>query len=339
MTLLSLALLTPAHAAPVKIVGVEAKSFYNERGTSYHPDAVKDGKSTPPWFEGDAGNGVGAWIEVDLGGDHNVTKIQVLAGDWTSGGDWGRANRPAEVEVRWSDGSTDIWTMADEWKVQTFTPESPKTTAKIRLKFNSLHSGSAFPDTAISEILVFDDQPGSYVFASGATASSEYPSDNDGSYYPIQASDGVRDTMWCEGVKDGDGVGEWIEFDLGSTHLLEGPRDLHGDVCEPPHPPEGERAHHPHGRLRQRPHATVHAAPVSAAPEGVVRPGAEHEQGEAQDRRGARGLGVQRRLYLGSQLPQVAFGVERGAPWWGCVRHEMSCLGWFRRWRARAGPG
>lgn len=222
MTLLSLALLSPAHAAPVKIVGVEAKSSYNERGTAYRPDSVKDGKSTPPWFEGDSGNGVGSWIEVDLGSTHKVTKLQVFAGDWTSLGDWGRANRPNEVEIRWSDGTTDIWSMTDEMTVQTFTPEAPKSTAKIRLKFNSLHSGSAFPDTAISEILVFDDQVGTEMLAAAATASSEYPSDGEAAYVPLQASDGVRDTMWCEGVADGDGVGEWVEFDLGSSVPVKG---------------------------------------------------------------------------------------------------------------------
>ena len=99
MTLLSLALFAPVHAAPVKIAGVTAKSYYSEGGATYHSDNVKDGKSTPPWFEGDPGNGVGSWIEVDLGGEHRVTKLQVLAGDWTSGGAWQRANRPAEVEV------------------------------------------------------------------------------------------------------------------------------------------------------------------------------------------------------------------------------------------------
>lgn len=221
MTLVSLALLSTAQAAPVKIVGVEAKSSYVKGSTSYPASSVKDGKSSP-WFEGDPGNGVGSWIEVDLGGDHKVTKIQVFAGDWSTRESWNRANRPAEVEVRWSDGSVDIWKMSDELTVQTFTPSAPKTTSKIRLKFNSLHSGSAFPDTAISEILVFDDQPGSSLYASSATASSEYPADGDGAYHPIFASDGVRDTMWCEGVADGDGVGEWVEFDLGGSTSVKG---------------------------------------------------------------------------------------------------------------------
>ncbi len=220
MTLLSIALLPNVQAAQVKIVGVESKSYYNENGVAYHHDNVKDGKSTPPWFEGDSGNGVGSWIEVDLGDEHQVTEVRMLAGDWTSGDHWTKANRPAEVEVRWSDGSTDIWTLADEWQWQSFKPKSPKATSKIRLKFNSLHSGSAFPDTAISELQVFDDSTGKEVVPASATASTTYPSDNSGAYEPIYAYDGVKDTMWCEGNKEGDGVGEWIEFDLGSAVTL-----------------------------------------------------------------------------------------------------------------------
>ena len=220
MTLLSLALLT-AHAAPVKIAGVEAKSYYNEGGASYHPDNAKDGK-TSPWYEGDSGNGVGSWIEVDLGGERRVTRVQAFAGDWTNRTRWTQANRPAELEIRWSDGSTDIWALADEWKVQTFAPSSPKTTSKIRFKLNSIHSGTAFPDTAISEILVFDDQPGAQNLAKSAQASSEFPDDGDGSYVALQASDGLRDTMWCEGAADGDGAGEWVEFELRERFPVKG---------------------------------------------------------------------------------------------------------------------
>ena len=112
--------------------------------------------------------------------------------------------------------------MNDEWRIQTFTPSSPKSTSSVRLKINSLHNGTAFPDTAISEILVFDDQTGSEAEVKAVNASSEFPSDNDGSYFAFQAADGVRDTMWCEGNKDGDGVGEWVEFDLGSATRVSG---------------------------------------------------------------------------------------------------------------------
>lgn len=220
--MLALALLPHADAAPVKIAGVTAKSSYSNAGTDYPADNVKDGKASTPWFEGESGNGVGSWIEVDLGGSHNVTRLSVLAGDWSSGGSWSKANRPKEVQIQWSDGSTDTWSLADELRPQVFVPSSPKATTSIRLKVNQLYNGSAFPDTAISEILVWDDATDPNAVVSSVTASTEFPSDADGAYYASQAADDVRDTYWCEGNKSNDGVGEWVQFTFDKPTRITG---------------------------------------------------------------------------------------------------------------------
>lgn len=209
---LTVAAVSPADAAQVKIASVTAKSSYSSGGTNYPADNVKDGKGGTPWFEGDSGSGVGSWIEIDLGGPHNVTKLQLLAGDWSTGSGWTRANRPKELEVKWSDETTATWTLTDDYKIQTFTPPSAKSTSKIRLKINAIFNGTAFPDTAISEILVFDDAPDTIATVRNVTASSEFPADAEGAYYAVQAADGVRDTFWCEGNKTADGTGEWLEF-------------------------------------------------------------------------------------------------------------------------------
>src|SRR5262245_48616610 len=158
MTPLVLLCALPAGAAQVQIASVTAKSSYSQGGTTYSANNVKDKKSKP-WFEGDPGNGVGSWVEVDLGGTKNVTKIGMFAGDWTNGDNWKKANRPKEVEIKWSDGTTAIWSLEDAWKMQVFTPPQPKSTSSIRFKVNTLYNGTAFPDTAISEILVWDDSP------------------------------------------------------------------------------------------------------------------------------------------------------------------------------------
>lgn len=213
MMVFLLALGTTASAAPVKIKGAEAKSFYSKDGATYLPGNVHD-RSTQPWFEGEPGSGVGSWVKVDLGSEHTVTEIRMMAGDWTSETYWSRANRPKLVEIKYSDGSTDRMELTDEWKIQTFKPSSPKATSSIRFKVNAIYSGSAFPDTAISEIQIFDDKPGKTVAVSSASSSSEFPADDEGRYDAGQAADGVKDTMWCEGDKETEGVGEWVEFQL-----------------------------------------------------------------------------------------------------------------------------
>ena len=71
----------------------------------------------------------------------------------------------------------------------------------------TLYTGTTFPDAAISEIVVYDDQPGTTATVRDVKASSEFPSDAEGSYLAVQAADGVKDTFWCEGNKATDGVG------------------------------------------------------------------------------------------------------------------------------------
>ncbi len=213
--------ITDVHAAPIEIASATAKSSYDAGGSSYPASNLTDGKSKP-WFEGDSGSGVGAWVQLDLGGEKNVTKIEMMAGDWTSGGQWQRANRPKELEITWSDGSQDMWTLDDEWTMQSFVPSGGKRASTIKFKLNSIHNGTAFPDTAISEIRVFDDSPGTIAPVKMAAASTEFPSDNDGSYFAHQVFDGVRDTYWCEGAKDNDGVGEWVELTFANATSIQG---------------------------------------------------------------------------------------------------------------------
>lgn len=200
-----------ADAAPVTIAGVNAKSSYSVGGTTFSATNVKDKKSKP-WYEGDPGNGIGSWIEVDLGGTKNVTKIGLFAGDWTSKDSWTRGNRPKEVEVKWTDGTTESWTLEDAWKMAVFTPKTPKSTATIRIKVNQVFNGTTFPDTAISEILVWDDAPDANPVINKVVSSTEFPSDADGTYFAHQAADGISDTFWCEGNKASDGVGETLEL-------------------------------------------------------------------------------------------------------------------------------
>ena len=235
LSFLPLALLSsdPSWAGPVKIASITAKSSYSKGGTSYPANNAKDGKGSTPWFEGDAGSGVGSWIEIDLGGAKNVTRIQMLAGDWSSGGGWTRANRPKEIEVKWSDESTETWKLTDDFQMQTFTPASPKSTDKIRLKINAIYNGSAFPDTAISEVLVFDDAPGRNATVRSVRASSEFPQDSEGAYFAHQAADNVRDTFWCEGNKGSDGVGEWVEFTFDAPTQLSSLQICNG-MCTTP---------------------------------------------------------------------------------------------------------
>jgi len=211
--LFSLALATlstpVADAAPIKITSASSSSHYDSGGVSYPASKVKD-KQRKPWYEGDRGNGLGSWVLVEFDGEKDVSRVVMLPGDWTTADSWSKANRPKEVELKFSDESTETWTLDDEMVPQTFKLPKTTKTSSIRVRVTQIYSGTAFPDTAISEIRVFDEQPGEHP-SKELKASSEFPTDNDSSYAAVMANDGVRDTAWCEGNKSNDGAGEWLE--------------------------------------------------------------------------------------------------------------------------------
>ncbi|MFT5454044.1 MAG: hypothetical protein ACI9K2_000520 [Myxococcota bacterium] len=216
-----------AHAKRLKITGVTASSEYDEDGTQYPARNVKDGKGTTAWYEGDQGNGLGAWVEVDLGGEHDVRRIVVYGGDWKSEQDWKRANRPKELELKFSDDTTETWTLDDSYAAQSYAPSGGRKTSTIRFRLKSIHPGSAFPDTGISEIQVFDETPEAYVEVKAATASSEFAPDGN-SYYATNTTDGLKDSYWCEGEKESDGVGQWLMYDFGGSKTVKTLEILNG---------------------------------------------------------------------------------------------------------------
>lgn len=217
-----------ARAERLSPSGVEASSTYPPEGsTSYEAAQVMDGKVGTSWVEGADGSGLGQWVRLDLGGERSVQKVKIWGGMWYSHEYWTRANRPNEVELRFSDGSTETVTMRDEMVAQEFTLASARTTSTVEVRVKSVHNGTTWLDTGISEIQVFDAEAGAEKPASGISASSVHEADGDGNYEPANVQDGMADTMWCEGG-DGDGTGDWLEFQfagnpsISKLHLING---------------------------------------------------------------------------------------------------------------------
>lgn len=207
---------TVAQAARVSPAMVSASSTYpEENGISYQPDRTTDAKATSAWVEGENGGGLGSWIEYDLGADKTIAKVRVWGGLWYSTDYWGRANRPKELEISFSDGSRQVVTLKDEMKAQEFVLSSAVSTSSVRLKVKSVYDGNTWPDTAISEVQLFDTEPDG-VPTRSVLASSTLAADGDGNYDPRNAVDGLNDSMWCEGDKVSDGAGSWLDLDFGA---------------------------------------------------------------------------------------------------------------------------
>jgi hypothetical protein len=206
---------TPALAGRLQITAAEASSTYTGEG-SYTAAKVHDGKQGTAWVEGDEGSGMGAWIKIDLSGEQSVTGLRIWGGDWYDSNSWERANRPRELEVAFSDGTKQTVALEDKMVAQTFSLDKPTRTDSVRVRIKSVYAGSTWLDTGISEIQVLDGVDA----GPAVTASSVLPADGDGNYEPSNLLDGLADSMWCEADKAGDGTGQSITFDFGSTRKL-----------------------------------------------------------------------------------------------------------------------
>jgi len=203
-----------AAAAPIAATGTSASSVYPPAdGNSYDAKHVIDGKASTAWVEGDEGSGMGSWVQLAVPAGTEVASIKVWGGMWYSAEQWDRSNRPKQLEAEFSDGSTHMIDLPDSQSLVEVKLPSPVKTDFVKLKIKGIHSGSTWSDTAISEVQLFDTKPGGPAIRN-VTSSTTAPNDGE-SYEATRVADGLSDTMWCEGNKEGDGTGEWIELDLG----------------------------------------------------------------------------------------------------------------------------
>ena len=210
-----------AAAAVVKPSGVSADSELPAAdGVSYSARNVSDRKVSTVWVEGDTGgSGLGSAITMDLSPGTTISELHIWNGNWYSWDFWNRHNRAKEIEVEFSDGTKQKFTLQDEQVVEQLRLTKPVTTDFVKVKIKSIHRGSTFNDTVISEIMLFDGKGSGAVTPALWRDSSHLEADADGSYEAASASDYIEDTMWCEGDA-GDGTGQWIEADFGGTRTI-----------------------------------------------------------------------------------------------------------------------
>ena len=213
--------LASARPIPVDKSMVSATSVCEEaEGVNYEAKNIADHKLTNAWVEGETGSGLGSFVTVELGAPVAVTGLRIWNGYWVSADFWQRHNRMKDIEVEFSDGSKQTFTLKDEMVPETITFPKAVNTSSIKLKFKSVYAGNTFQDTVISELQVLDARPDDFFVPAAATASSTYPADADSSYDAALTYDGMVDTMWCEDNKTGDGTGEWIEWSFGSSRSI-----------------------------------------------------------------------------------------------------------------------
>ncbi len=203
-------------------------SHLDDSGISYEAKNIADGKASTVWVEGEDGSGLGSWVQIDLGESKSVTGLKLWNGNWYTWDFWERHNRIKDLKVEFSDGSTKEFTLTDEFKPESIDFGGAVQTDSIRLYVKSIYGGNTFNDTCLSEVLVFDGAPSKVAEVKSYAASSVYAADNDGNYEPVNVSDGLADSMWCE-ADAGDGSGQWLEFDFGGAKSVSKLRIINGN--------------------------------------------------------------------------------------------------------------
>lgn len=167
-------------------------------------------------------------MRYDLEGTPKVTGLRIWGGSFYSGTQWEANNRVKELELSFSDGSTQVVTLKDEMVSQYVPIDKPVNTSSVKLKVKSVYSGSAYTDTVLSEVVIYDDSMDDRVPVKAFKASTTYPADADGNYDPANMNDLVVDSMWCEGDK-GDGTGQWVELSFEKPTTLKAMELVNGN--------------------------------------------------------------------------------------------------------------
>lgn len=131
---------------------VTASSYLSEKNIKHMPDLIMDGDTTTAWVEGVDGNGEGESITFTFGDLYAVSDIKIWNGYQKSEDLYYKNARPAELELEFSDGSTERISLQDTSSgFQEFALER-HVTSYVKVKIISTYEESKYEDTVISEI-------------------------------------------------------------------------------------------------------------------------------------------------------------------------------------------
>lgn len=131
---------------------VSASSYLSEKNIKHVPDRIMDGDTTTAWVEGVEGNGESESITFTFGDLYVVSDIKIWNGYQKSEDLYYKNARPSELELEFSDGSTERISLQDMASgFQEFALER-HVTSYVKVKIVSTYDGSKYEDTVISEI-------------------------------------------------------------------------------------------------------------------------------------------------------------------------------------------
>lgn len=136
----------------VPVKAYSASSIYPaDADGNYEPTNLEDGAVDSLWCEGDTeGDGTGEWIEMDFGQTQQVSSLELVNGNAYDFMFFMKGNSATELELSFSDGSTQTVTVKSSPMKQTI-PLSTVSTSKVKLTATGVKKGKEFNDLCLAE--------------------------------------------------------------------------------------------------------------------------------------------------------------------------------------------
>jgi hypothetical protein len=126
----------------------------SQQGNSYGPRNAFDGNSNTAWVEGSKGQGIGDFLVLEFDTPRTVREVTIRNGYAKNSDIYGKNSRVKDIEVRFSDGSSQDAGLADDSGAQTITFDRPVRTKWVQIEIRSVYPGWKYSDTAINEVRV-----------------------------------------------------------------------------------------------------------------------------------------------------------------------------------------
>jgi hypothetical protein len=125
-------------------------------GFNYRPKNLFDGKYDTAWVPNTskATDGIGETLVIDFGPGQTFKGLELLNGYHKNESIFLKNNRVRQIEITLPIGKPQIFEIADGPDPMSFTLDASVTVPWVRLRIISVHRGSKYHDTALSEVRV-----------------------------------------------------------------------------------------------------------------------------------------------------------------------------------------
>ncbi len=139
------------------VTGISASSTLpnDKKGFSYYASHAMDGDSSTAWCENSSGNGIGEYLLISFDRTCTVHSITVKPGYQKNEERFYQNNRPQELTITVSDGSSYTLHCTDSiHAADTFTFPDGTETDFIKVSIKSVYAGNKWSDTLITDISI-----------------------------------------------------------------------------------------------------------------------------------------------------------------------------------------